>query len=1171
MRKYLLSFLLLLSSFCFAQKEASIWYFGENAGLDFNTGNPVPLNDGALVTQEGCATIADFNGNLLFYTDGSTIWNRNHSIMANGTNLNGDASSTQSAIIVPLPGDPTSYYIFTVHDLGLPEGLQYSIVDMTLNGGLGDVTTKNIVLATPVLEKLTAVSHANGTDIWILAHRYGGDEFLAYLMTPTGLVTTPVLSAAGINYPFLANGVGASGYMKVSPDGTTVALASANSVEILQFNSATGVFSNPIPLASYYQNPPFNSRYLFYGVEFSSDGSKVYISKTTFTAPFQFRFSIDQFDVSTYNQTAILNSGVEITGMQDVIDISALQLAIDGKIYVSRGYESYLGVINNPNAPGVTSNYVPNALALAPGTTARLGLPPFIQSFFVVGLQANNLCLGDTTEFLASSSEPITAIIWDFGDGNTSVIEEPTHVYAAPGDYTVRVTVTTSSETKTKTKNITIYETPTANMVTNVAVCDDILTYTTNLILKDNEVLGTQSMADFIVSYHATQTDANDNTNVLPANFSNTNITETIYARIANRNNSKCYGTTSFTVVVKQAPELLTVEDWTVCDDDTDGLYTFDLSTKDSEILGTQDVPDFTISYHSTQAEADLNTNALATNYTNTSVSEALFFRIENSTYPECYETGSFTIEVILGAIANAATNISVCDDDNDGFFAFDLTIKNSEILGTQNPSSFSITYYASQLDADDDANALPSSSFTNSSTYNQTIYARIANTSNTECYDTTSFDLIVSDSPIVDTVSNWSVCDDDNDGVSNFTLTEKNIEILGEQSAADFTISYHENLTDAQSNTNPIIGPWNNTTRTQQVFYRIESSANIDCYKTDSFDIVVYDTPSASSPTPFIVCYTNETGKQGFNLANKDLEILNGQDASLYTVFYYATEMDAMLMEKPLNKTDYTNTLLNETLYARVQNNILEECYQTTTLQLFVNTLPQISLETSYVICPESPELTIDGGDFESWSWKDDSGTELSDNRTFDSTEVGTYSLTVSETKNSISCANTHIFEVFSSGAPETLEVAIGDFSDKAPITLNATGTGDLEYSIDGTTFQNSNRFEVFPGEYTVYVRDAFLCRTLSQVITVIGFEKFFTPNGDTFHEYWNIIGGDAFPNSTLSIYDRYGTLLQQLAPTQKGWDGTFNGRPLPATDYWFRYEYDNGKVFKGHFTLKR
>ena len=103
------------------------------------------------------------------------------------------------------------------------------------------------------------------------------------------------------------------------------------------------------------------------------------------------------------------------------------------------------------------------------------------------------------------------------------------------------------------------------------------------------------------------------------------------------------------------------------------------------------------------------------------------------------------------------------------------------------------------------------------------------------------------------------------------------------------------------------------------------------------------------------------------------------------------------------------------------------------------------------------------------------------------------------------------------------------------------------------------------------MYVRDAFLCRTLTEEITVIGYQKFFTPNGDGVNDYWNIIGGERYPNALITLYDRYGKLLKQLAPQSPGWNGDYLGSPMPADEYWFKFEYDNGKMVNGHFSLKR
>src|SRR6188768_434859 len=157
MKKILLPFIFLISFTASAQHEADKWFFGTFAGLDFFNGSPVVLSGSAMATNEGCATISDNNGNLLFYTDGITVWNKTHQVMPNGTGLMGGISSTQSSICIPLPGSTTIYYLFTVDEVGGPNGFRYSIVDMSLQSGLGDVTTKNTLIQNTMTEKLTAV------------------------------------------------------------------------------------------------------------------------------------------------------------------------------------------------------------------------------------------------------------------------------------------------------------------------------------------------------------------------------------------------------------------------------------------------------------------------------------------------------------------------------------------------------------------------------------------------------------------------------------------------------------------------------------------------------------------------------------------------------------------------------------------------------------------------------------------------------------------------------------------------------------------------------------------------------------------------------------------------------------------------------------------------------
>ena len=353
------------------QKEANNWYFGVNAAVNFGTGSPVAVTNGVMNVWEGSATISDALGNLQFYTNGQSVWTRTHVTMPNGTGLLGDNSATQSAIIVPKPNTTNKYWIFTVDKEGGANGLRYSEVDMSLNGGLGNVTaTKNVALATPVSEKITAVKKCDGSGYFILAHRWNSNQFLLYETTTT--VPTPTLvsqQAIGASHSGSINN--SMGYMKVSPNGRKVALAMNTSgiVELYDFDNITGVLSNLKTI---------NTGQWAYGVEFSPNMKYLYVSVWYENGGNRM---IIQYDISgaTPNSTHTYNSARTI---------GALQLAPDGKIYYSNGdvllgsgrlfsNNSNLGVIASPNNNGGTAGWNDNAVPLA-GRKCDHGLPNFI-------------------------------------------------------------------------------------------------------------------------------------------------------------------------------------------------------------------------------------------------------------------------------------------------------------------------------------------------------------------------------------------------------------------------------------------------------------------------------------------------------------------------------------------------------------------------------------------------------------------------------------------------------------------------------------------------------------------------------------------------------------------------------------------------------------------------
>ncbi|QNF31905.1 hypothetical protein HUW51_03895 [Adhaeribacter swui] len=374
MFKKLPSVFLFLSFFWFthaasAQKEANIWYFGERAGLDFNSGKATPLNNSMLSTMEGCATISDAEGNLLFYTNGVSVWNREHKLMPNGNRLMGHRSSTQSAVIVPRPLNPNIYYIFTADLQSQLYGLRYSEVDMRLQKGSGDIAKKNNFLVSPVSEKLTAVKHSNNTDYWVITHKWGTNGFYAFQVTAAGVSRQPVVSNVGTVHK--GKNKEAIGAMKASPDGKKLALAlwrDSNLFEVFDFNNATGKVSNPLAFEHYDEA---------YGIEFSPDGTKLYGTTNGIgnVAP-----QIWQFNLLGSRQA--IEESATLIAVSKADKIGSLQLGPDGKIYLAKEKEKTLGVINNPNTPGLGCNYVDEGQMLSDEGHSELGLPNFVQSYF---------------------------------------------------------------------------------------------------------------------------------------------------------------------------------------------------------------------------------------------------------------------------------------------------------------------------------------------------------------------------------------------------------------------------------------------------------------------------------------------------------------------------------------------------------------------------------------------------------------------------------------------------------------------------------------------------------------------------------------------------------------------------------------------------------------------
>ncbi|MGB1295112.1 MAG: gliding motility-associated C-terminal domain-containing protein [Flavobacteriales bacterium] len=384
------SFLLfLIFNFCLAQNGSNIWYFGTNAGLDFSSGIPVPLSNGQLSTLEGCATISDdASGALKFYTDGSVVYNANHQLMPNGTGLLGNSSSTSSALVVKRPGSSTKYIVFTLDVIGGSNGLQYSEVDMTLDGGLGDVTViKNIPIYLNTSEKIAVIQHDNGEDFWIVIEDGATNGFLSFQFNATGIVLPSVLSLSG-QLPTTGWGGGSQGYLKANIAGNRLAAAFTQSgVQIFDFDNSTGVVSNTTPLSI-----PLN---FAYGIEFSPSNQYFYVSKWyTASNPFSGTVSnLYQYDLLAGSEADIIASQVSLNNSS--VEKAAIQLGPDLKIYIADHTDNTVSVIHTPDAAGTLCNFDDAAITLATNTVALLGFPVF-QNNSISFESEQHICVGDS-------------------------------------------------------------------------------------------------------------------------------------------------------------------------------------------------------------------------------------------------------------------------------------------------------------------------------------------------------------------------------------------------------------------------------------------------------------------------------------------------------------------------------------------------------------------------------------------------------------------------------------------------------------------------------------------------------------------------------------------------------------------------------------------------------
>ena len=752
---------------------------------------------------------------------------------------------------------------------------------------------------------------------------------------------------------------------------------------------------------------------------------------------------------------------------------------------------------------------------------------------------------------------------------------------------------------------------PTPQLVapTPLEVCDDDTDEFAqfNLTSKADEFLNGVPPAEVNMSYYETQVDAENETNeiAVPADYTNLSNPQTVWIRVA-YDATGCEKLTSLELIVNPLPVLVTPNTLQLCDDNAPGneQEAFTLEDREDQILNGQTGLD--VSYHLTQSDAETNMGTLASPYTNISNPQTVFVRVSNPA-TGCYDFTILNLEVLPIPIPNTPANLEACDDNasGNGQEIFDLTRHEAFTLNSQ--LGVTPTYHQTLTEAEQGINAVVNTvNYTNTDIPLQTIYVRVTNDT-TGCFAIVNFDVIVTQLPEATPVPTLIACELNTDEIYEFDLEVQSDLIRGTQSASVYSVTYYETSTDATAGINSLASPYMNTSNPQTLYVTVTNTITGCQNTTVEFNVEVLEAAQATSPAePYALCDDNvETDNDPtndsvlFDLTTQDTVVLNGQDPANYLVRYFASQIDADLDQFEL-PSFYQNAVNPQVIFARVDNNtqVINQtgtlvdssvCYETAPLILMVNPLPFVDIDDEYVLCVDTNgtevlgPLEIETGlsDLEFiFIWRDAYGTIVETASSYVPTQGGVYTLEVFDALLATQCAAPiEVFTVIESSPPTvTAVVTTQAFANTHIIEATATGLGDYEYNIDQGPWQDIGLFVgVNPGERVVNVRDLNGCGVGYAIVFVIDYPKYFTPNGDGYHDTWNIVGVSDQFNAKIQIFDRYGKLLKEISPSSgDGWDGTYNGALLPSSDYWFVLSYNQlvtgePALLNAHFTLKR
>lgn len=680
-----------------AQNQTANWYFGNTAGLSFNQGITNNLTNSAMVAPAGCASISNNNGDLLFYTNGETVWNSNHVIMENGNDLYGIPTHTQSSIIVPNPENDNIYYIFTTifvnGNINL-SGIYYSTVEFSNAFPLGQVINKNTKLFNANSERITAVYLPTENYYKVLVMSSEPYQFAFGVAPPPNNINTFTfidVTGAGVavsdSIAAEFETVSLAGAMKISPNGEHLAIADngLNRVYLYNINAA----SNTITYSGFIFTGLFGAPDIYpYGIEFSEDSNTLYFTSHIGNTSFLYKYSL--------NSTADVVEKILVSSSNS-IRYGDLQLAINGKIYVANhalngDALNTISVINYPNKVSVEdSEYSESSVDLNPNGSFK-GLPNFVSTFFENHIITDNDCVQNAINFEINSHSTINSVLWNFGDGNTSNDLSTTHQFENPGEYIVSATITANNFSTTLYRKVIAYALPSASADFVLTQCDidndGISIFNLNNFIYNVDNFDTE---DFELTFFNTQADAINNTNAIsnPENYQNTANFEEVFVRIVNRRG--CI-TISNLFLEAKFDVLNNINTLYVCDDSNgvtnDDLGYFNLRNYALEIINQFGLAsNATLTYFETLEDAQTDSNPLPLSY----VSASKTIWVKYSVDGNCGGIGEFNLVVNQPLTLTINDTYQLCElnpslvlGENNSTYSWEWFDANGNVLSNQ-------------------------------------------------------------------------------------------------------------------------------------------------------------------------------------------------------------------------------------------------------------------------------------------------------------------------------------------------------------------------------------------------------------------------------------------------------------------------------------------------------